>query len=834
MLAHALLLAPLLGRQLGPDPIFNPFTAWSPSHQFAVHVTPSDRNAHGGAELVFSRGEKTIWRKKLAYTPLKAFIDDQGYFCAYAYDPNARFSSKESNLRILFFDPRGSIRKEQVYARRFKGPLDAPSFPIVSSFFADPGRESLYVITQDKGEHFRDPYFVREWLRFDMRSGLQTYSRRLGEEDGYFEVKASVAIPGTSLLACVESWYSNDTNRICLRDGEGRDRGQAVLPAPFGEARRDEELDARLTRTATPIELQLVRPQTGDTLRVQITGLTSGKISVKTLGNARPSPEAATKVVKLVPKATILLGLPTPKTALRDISQFCVLEGGRFAVLRNRGAEPSIAIVDREGKPIGPAVPLENARSGRLYVSVLERDRLLIAETPSYEDHVSKAWVVNLKARTLAKYPLPASAHEFRPEFKQFIVGDGAGGIAISGTLLVNIDPHAKNRFVGGDHALQEMRCYSRDGRLLWTSDLGDFDVLAMGARTKDFVIVGLFGEVRIIDWSGKTVKKVQCGDHLYPWTVAVSPSSAIAVTSESDIYQYSANGKLLNHAAAIHPNGVRSEFVTNVAYDTNGALWFGDAFGMAQISPKGVISHRIGTEPNRNQIFDIGSLSVSPAGKIYAKDSRTEMIHAFSEAGKWIYSTKPSSTAGAEFAFFDRLSPLQNGGVLFGRSSLPPRLDRIDRSGKLIKDGAPLSGETRGTWTAVGFVDLRGNVTHKLERDANDHWYRMIQDVSAAPDGSAAVLDIDPSPDIKTCRVTIVTREGKPLRTFQVPRCYSVAYDGKQVLVDPGKSICAYSAQGQPIWKADLSAHASPYIAGKTLYLWFGEPSVKRYELPN
>jgi|GEM_PF-4181178 len=834
MLAYSLFLAPLLGRQLAPDPVVDSYTVSSPSHAFSVQVTASQQNGFGSSELTFYRRRAAAWKRQLPYTPLKAFVDDLGNFAAYAYDGKSRFTPESSNLHILFLDPTGAIRRDRVYPRQMPPVLDASPLPTLNSFFTDAACTRVYAILDEKAGGYGSPWSVQEWNCFDLRSGERTYARKLSAEKAGFTVSASVPVPGTILTAGFEMSYGNDPNQLCIRDGEGRDRGSFVLPAPFDQSFRGNQVEARLVRESWPIEIQLTRSSTGDGLRLQVTSLPQGKFSIKVVRKERPAPLTPPKTLRLVPRSTIALGLPAPKTALRDISQFCLLDGGRFALLRNQAHGASIVVVDRQGKAMGSDIPLGQFVRGKLQISILEGQQLLVAKTPSFDDRVPKAWVLNVKTRALANYPLPASIHQFKPEFRQSIVGDGAGGIVVSGTLLLNLDPHAKDPTVGGDHAARQIRRYDRSGRLLWTTDPGDYDVEVLGVRAKDFVMISAMGELRILDGKAKMIKKVQCGDNIYPWSLAVSGSSAIVVTSGNSIYQFSDSGKLLRRTAAVYANGVPSSFVTSVAYEEDGTLWFGDEFGMAQISPKGVISHRIGTEPKRNQIFDIGSLSVSPAGKIYAKDSRTEMIHAFSEAGKWIYSTKPSPTAGAEFAFFDRLSPLQNGGVLFGRSSLPPSLDRIDRSGKLMKDGAPLSGETRGTWTAVGFVDLRGNVTHKLERDANDHWYRMIQDVSAAPDGSAAVLDIDPSPDIKTCRVTIVTLEGKPLRTFKVPRCYSVAYDGKQVLVDPGKSICAYSAQGEPIWKADLSAHASPYIAGKSLYLWFGEPSVKRYELPN
>jgi len=834
MLTYSLFLAPLLGRQLAPDPIIDRYTALSPSHAFAVQVVPSQRNGFGSSELTFYRGRTAAWKKELPYTPLNAFVDDLGNFAAYAYDGKSRFTAESSNLHILFFDPTGAIRRDLVYPRQNPPVLDATPLPTINSFFTDAACTRVYAILDEKAEGYGGPWSVQEWNCFDLRSGERTYGRKLSAEKAGFTVLASVPVPGTILTAGFEMSYGNDPNQLCIRDGEGRDRGSFVLPAPLDRSFRGAQVEARLVRESWPIEIQLTRPSTGDGLRLQVASLPQGKFSIKVVGKERPASVTPERTLRLVQKSIITLGLPAPKTALRDISQFCLLDGGRFAVLRNQAKGASIVIVDRQGKAIGSDIPLGQFVSGKLQISILEGRQLLIAKTPSFDDCVPKAWALNLKTRALANYPLPAPIYQFRPEFKQFIVGDGAGGIVISGTLLLNLDPRAKDRTVGGDHAAPQIRRYDRLGRHLWTIDPGDYDVEVLGVRAKDFVVISSMGELRILDGNGKMVKKVQCGDNIYPWRLAVSGSSAIVVTSGNSIYQFSNNGKLLRRTAAVHANGVPSGFVTSVAYDEDGTLWFGDEFGMAQISPSGVISHRIGTEPNRNQIFELGSLAVGPTGRIYAKDSRTEMIHAFSDKGKWVFSAKPSPTAGAEFAYFDRLIPLQNGGVFFGRRSLPPQLDCFDRTGKIMPEGTPLNGESHGMWTSVGYVDLRGKVSRKLERDGNGHWYRMIQDVANAPDGSAAVLDIDPSPDVKTCRVTIVSQEGRALRTFKVPRCYDVAYDGKQVLVDPDKSICAYTAQGEPLWKADLSAHASPYIADKSLYLWFGEPSVKRYELPN
>jgi hypothetical protein len=230
----------------------------------------------------------------------------------------------------------------------------------------------------------------------------------------------------------------------------------------------------------------------------------------------------------------------------------------------------------------------------------------------------------------------------------------------------------------------------------------------------------------------------------------------------------------------------------------------------------------------------NIGLIAMGPTGRIYIKDKITRNIVAFDQSGRRIFATAALfRTDGFDDDYFSRLCPVPDGGVLYDREAFTPHPIRFDQAGQAVASTEESASPANGVWTRAGFSDSNGKVMYPISHDAFGRGILRVDSVASAPNGSAAVLDTDPFEDRNYSFITTFNADGLAIRTFRVPRCDEVAYDGNLVVVNPGNAIVAYSLTSKLLWSARFHSRSTPFLYQGSLFLWAGGDELIRYALP-
>jgi hypothetical protein len=288
----------------------------------------------------------------------------------------------------------------------------------------------------------------------------------------------------------------------------------------------------------------------------------------------------------------------------------------------------------------------------------------------------------------------------------------------------------------------------------------------------------------------------------------------------------------------------------------------------------KGTVDFVLGDKPDTAVLGDIGVLSVTSKGWIYASDERTGAVHVFNERGARQHVNNPLPGDYAGQLRSPSMTVADSGDVFITHTEVGmgtrPDFLHYDSEGKRVGIEKVSLDEVAQAWIAqpgtrrkwvLGYTraylaDESGKIVRKIDRTADGQWVETPGPGAVSPDGSIAIVSGargDPlSRSPPKVLVSIFSKDGEPITTWPAPSGIStsegaLAFDGEKLAFverpagqEHAIGVLVTDKRGSVLSKSALAAlqfnTAVFFVQGQDateLWLYDGKKTIDRYALP-
>lgn len=802
---------------LAPALELQPKTYASPSGLWTLRVEPATREGTGAADYVMTGGSKEAWRARHPFALWDVVVTDDGRVGGYAYCGEELQASDGGSFRVVIFAPKGEVLLDEAHPRSFSGFLHESADPKAKGIFFQEEIQRFVVRVAD-GDVNRS---CEEWWCYDVRTGKNLLRVRPKAKAGFADceegptansISSELAvhpIRGTR-LALVQWWRCDFQTRPTTLGGVFALLGPDLelvwkleLPTDYMIA-GDDEAQFRLNdeiwkggailSTSKPreFELRLVADGVRATYSVEEAESVSYRVVesgrrpyVADTGTTQEMPVVAPRLLREVP----LVDAAPRGAEIRDIEAFgfTAEDHLRFVRSEEEATVYSLVEVDESGRVLRSTRvgPFEGAEERRLEWFALEPPRWIVVEQTWRRSAVSRAWVVDeLDGKTQAMPAFPAQ--------------DVRALVPLGG-----------NRFVllATSHTLQDVAlALDFDGRVLWSLGQGD-DADGAGAIyspedltvTSDGLVVVLEDEYHLQVYDSQGVFQAS---HDLTQTLGRKPNYPSGLEPDVEggilfedfegrppLWRLEADGTPRSKLDPRRADGSSvGEYRTNAKVSPHGDVWTTDGDLLLRLDDAGVIDLVLGEEATTDRLSEPGACAIdSTFGRILVQDARTRCVHVLDGEGRRLGVCRPAPDEIDDFGSPMEMSTSRSGEV-FAEHGDSEKYLRFDASGaslgvkSLRAVEVAFRPDADGYWgnqrTVLALFGSGKKPELRLQKRPDGQWFRDIESIRCAPDGSLAVLDLPSRAGGHSVNreegdgvVALFSARGEPLGTLTVPQ---------------------------------------------------------------
>ncbi|NOT28832.1 MAG: hypothetical protein HOP15_00115 [Planctomycetes bacterium] len=754
-----------------PAPELQPKTYSSPSGGWSLRVEPLTREGSGEADYTLTGGGREAWRKRHPFALWEAAVTDGGRVGGYAYVDAVQEMASGGSLHVVVLSPKGEVLIDEVHERTMSRMMHAAGEPLALGMFVQHELDRLVVrIAADA-----DYQSGESWWAYDLAAGKPLFQEHpkvlLGLEGA--EAWGVRAIPKTPLV--LVHWYRHGSDAASrslgatfqMLDAERRPVWNLDLPHDY-ETRGDREAESLLIGEvfqngailATDSgEFVLRHAAEGQRVTYSVACDAQGRWTVSEAKREPFGPPETTGPVLAQPfrprlLRAVSLGPPAPpKAEIRDILAFGFDAEGhvRFA----RGEEGGITLVrlsEAGGLRSATRVPAFASDVRRFHWYPLAGSRWLAVAPTLEEDTKARAWRVDEGT----------GAYE---ELAEFPGQDVARVAELPGERLLVLSTW-HSAFTMTD----TLSACAETGETLWSIDEDYQDPAKLFAPQDVAVTSG--GRVVVLDNIRKVLQVfTDQGQYVetidlatawgrepgYPSSIVRDRDGGVLVHADGEppLWRMALDGTVRAKFDARMTDGVpRIEYRRSLRVAPDGRLWTTDGHELVRLDENGVVDQQLGPPVLVDWLEDPGRGVIDSAfGCVLILDDRTRTLHVFDDEGERVWLGRPRPEDLDELCFPLRLGRDSAGGAFAAESRFANHHVRFGPDGssrgtqKLEGGNVAFVPGRDAYWCVVESAPVRhgprGELELALPKLADGNWWRSIEDLSVAADGSLAVLDL-------------------------------------------------------------------------------------------
>lgn len=881
-LGAAILCASSLASE-GPPPVLNPRTYASPSGEWALRVEPGEMHGVGEGSYRMTRAGAEAWAGKREYTLWDARVADDGVVAGYAYSRGWRGRPREpggewnGDLRVVLITPDNGMRLELVEKRTESRALHSPPTPIVTGIFLDPDNDMFVLRVRDEREENSFPPNV--WWRFRTSTGerLANITPNVPRKDGKvtrWEADAA-PIPKRALTASVWSRmeWRNDAARqgvtIIVLDLDGKEVARLDRPDEYPT---DQDVYAaraagsllRSGREPGVFAFRSAAQKGWVSFAVEADAAAPGGWRLTERGldaDAAEAPKPAPAMldgIALEHRGTIRLqtGAAGP-SPIRNIGQFAFDDRGRIGFVRVADEPPTMVIVEQDGRvALEARLDALGADPGMPVAAWVRGDEWVVVTGEHGEEASATALRVNATTGEAERIPIAdcptAIAVRGRADGGFYMLGRRDATYTIS----------------------QELDAFDAQGQLLWRIEDGhdepgrilapqDITATAEGVA----VLEGVRDCIQRYDADGKHLGTIKLAE---VW--GRNPNYVTDLDADADggfvlfdfdapkpALRLDAQGKILTSFTPRFADGRVFVVHGGVRRSPSGDLWTSDGDSLLRLGPDGAVVAVAGRAPASEEDPQLVAWTVDARGRIHALNQRTTSVLVFTSTGALERVCRPLPDDFDKEFGSPSVAVSPTGDVFMNTGGWNERAARGYL--RFNADGTRVGFEPRrgdwlfrrdgsGRWEVghetAALLDPAGAVVRTIEHDADGNWLVWINQGSAAPDGSLALISDGRDgfyPDMPT--MSMYTATGDRVAAAPCPRDLAhaaFAFDGASAVLANDKGMWVIDAKTRAFRPALLpEALAGVKWAGVLLgpdgreaWAVHGEPPViERFAMP-
>lgn len=861
-----------------PAPQLQPKTYASPSGGWELRVAPKTREGTGEADYTLSGSGREAWTRRHPFAMWEAAVTDDGRVAGFAYVGSTPEAPGGGSLHVVLLSPAGEVLLDEAHERKWSRFPHQPATPTARGLFVQPelGR---FVVRFDDEDLNRG---AEEWRAYDLARGTPLFQERpklaLEQADGIRWMLAARAIPGTPLVLVnwyrfaseVKPWSLGGVFQVL--DAERRQVWRLDLPHDYevsGDAEEQDRLRSEIWKesailTTGPRRFEL--RHVAESLRVAyaLEEGTDGTWTVREVahephGPSVTPPPASAEPLRLTLSREVALGGAVPPPAeIRDVLAFGFDAEGRLRFARRDGADTTLVRLSEAGEVrLATRVALELDAEERLSWTPLSGSAWLAVASRSDPGTRARAWRVEEGTGALTQLA------DFPGQDVDQVVELADGHLLVLSTWHFPFT------------TTSTLSACTPQGTTLWTveENLEDPDELF---APRDFTVTST-GEVVVLDIVRKVLQiYTDAGRHVRTieldeaWGVEPNDPCSIVADREGGVLvqdyggglplvRMSLDGTVRARLDARMADGrPRAEYRNNVRYAPDERLWTTDGHVLVRLDAEGRADREVGSPVRMDWLEAPGPARVdSGFGRCLVLDKRSRALHVFDGEGRRVLLGVPRSEDLEGLRYPLEMVCDSTGGARLAKS-------RFERSYLSFGSDGASRGLASLEGTSVAFVPGReaywsvrkgapvcfgtdGERLREVTKLPDGRWWRSIEDLAVAADGSLVVLDMPRSDGIRReegrALVARFDAEGQPLGLHELPEGmlpHLVAHAGAWVLLqhygppwllDTRDGSLRELALGLP-GDTDLALGLSP--AGDEL--WALEPERRRllrYALP-
>lgn len=763
------MLIPLLLVVLSTSPELQPKTYVSPSGLWSLRVEPEERSGTGGASYVMTTGVETAWKAQRPFALWDAVVGDDGSVAGYAYVGKPIDAGSGGELRLVLFSPSGSLLLEERRERTGSRFMHQSANPVALGVFLQPevGRAVVRLNDEDVNRG------AEEWLSYELATGKALASARPKEtlrvEEALRSILAVRPVPGTPLVLL--HWWRADFTRkpsalgavFQLVDPDWNVAWSLALPVDY--VGKDEDDQDRLREemwrqgailASGPRSFELRFAAAGERVTFAVERAGEGwSVTERARAPFTDGTEAPRALPRLAlrPARRVALGTrPVGGREVRDIAAFGFDERSRLRFVR-READGSFTLVRLdEGGTVVRATPVAalEGKGGSSWFPLPGGRWFEVRET--WDDEPARLRLVQEED----------GAARFVPGFSG---SDVERIVALEEDAFVLLGTWS-TRFT----RTSGLVAFDLEGNELWhveedyedeTKLFGPKDV----AVTTDGHVVVLDNTRNLLQFystAGEFERNVELTALLgrepnYVSGLCAERGGGLLVEDFGGVPPLH---RLSRELALVASFGVRradgtvlAEYQGNARSAPDGRLWTTDGHQFLRSDDRGRVDLELGSPEDVRELAEPGFVSIdSTAGRILVCDQRSRAVHVFDGDGKLVTLCRPKPEERDRMRFPMGLAVAPDGHVYVAESEYESAALRFAPDGTslglvemgvgnfvFVPGGSGWIGEREGR---VEILDEEGKTRLRLDKRPDGNWFRSIEELAAARDGTLAVLD--------------------------------------------------------------------------------------------
>jgi sugar lactone lactonase YvrE len=833
-----------------------PKTYSSPSGRWTLRVEPTERSGTTEADDTLIGGEREAWHARHPFALWDAIVTDDGRVAGVAYSGQGPKFWSGGTLRVVVLAPTGEVLLDEAHERVASHFEHAAGWPRHLGLFAQPElcRFVVRVSAEDVHES-GSAEWQEEWWSYALASGKpgerERPKEKLGLTSPFISLYAARPIPGTPLVLL--HWPKDEWEKTPREHGA---LFQLVDPswqvawslswphdydAADSEARmriQDEvrqEGGAILATGPRRFELRQVAEKRRVTFEVEPSDAAATRWSVKEASStafsdgATPPPprELPARTLELV-KRVPLGPARAPGEEIRDIRAFDFDERSHLRFVRGEEGTSAVTLVrlDETGTVLHATRAAPAEEKARLAWFALSRERWIAAADADGERPTARLWLVaesDGKANELLG---------FTGQRVQRVAALGDDAFLVLGTWQSTFSL---------DKALVAL---DSSGRVLWRypETPGEVGFVEDVAVTTDGRIVALQTipkTLLILSPTGASLETVELAhafghEPRYPCVVGPDSDGGVLVYDSSGqppLHRTGLDGTLRASFDVRRADGtVLDECRNAVHVAPDGRMWTTDRHEFLRLGEDGRVDLELGPAERAELLEDPGFAGIdSRAGRLLVHDRRTRTVHVFDAEGRRVTLCRPEAEEREDLAFPMEIVVAPEGSILvadtFGSGYVRFDVEGKCHGARSLKAAnvafAPSGREYWGVGTEGRLErhDADGKRVAQVDKLPDGRWFRSIEDIAVAADGSLAVLD-GPASEGRgkrsgdTC-VALFGPGGEPVRVFSLPpgvKPEFVTYADGRVLLAGWKEAWLLDVHDGTVTALTLAEEASAF----------------------